>query len=210
MMHAAILLIGLSAFGAGPKGNDVPRADVEKLAKSAGLEPQKFVEFAEACEECRPRALKALPTAIAKANERDDRSLLVQMQKDIFNRDKAAYPSLSENPNVGEIGSIRMTAFKVYEVVDKHTVRAMVGGEGINNDALTEYDAFITGIDTSKLKDDLVVSEYRCFRVTGNRKYKTVGGGSRTLAVLEPFDMAPVDEYLRLRYSKKKPSTKKK
>lgn len=50
--------------------------------------------------------------------------------------------------------------------------------------------AWLRGIDTSNLADGAIAPVGSVLQVTGNKTYATVGGGQKTVFVLEPLDVS--------------------
>lgn len=114
------------------------------------------------------------------------------------------YGSLTYPTKVGDYGTIYRgdSKVKVAQVIDGSTMiitvyyepsEARVPGRRVNATALSMK---VKGVSTHGATDDAGFELPMIFRVSGTETIATVGGGSRTMFVLEPIDKKAVEAYL--------------
>lgn len=99
---------------------------------------------------------------------------------------------LPGKPSVGDIGRI-WTGVRVAQVIDKSHARVSYGGERDNDTTV-----WISGTDTTDFADDATIKLDYVWEVTGTKTYTTVLGSSKTIFVLEPFDLKRLVPYIKI------------
>lgn len=98
-------------------------------------------------------------------------------------------PDFDYPPEVGQIGRLGTRRAKVVQVVDDRSMLIMpyLGGQ--------QLLILVRGASTAAVADGLMYAFPDVFEVTGTHRYETVGGGSRTVLVIEPFDIKKVEPF---------------
>lgn len=200
-MLQAILIS--AALGAGPKPKDVPKADIERIAKACDMTPEQLLKFSASCEARRLQRMDELSMEISRASG-NTRKALIATRKRIKDRLEVAYPEM-EGLGVDTIGSLPGGRYTFEQIIDDTTCLAHVKSFkilGPGSSWRIDSTILLRGPSTKGFADDSGTATTDCFRVTGTQTYDTVIGGTRTVRVLEPFDIAPIAEYCRLAYGK--------
>jgi hypothetical protein len=178
--------------------------------------PAKIGSFLEAAEKARVERIKFLEQRIQEVGRTRivgqspaQRRVAVQKARAEFDAAKKSkdlvVPRLDYPPKVGMIGRLSGTTCGVDQVIDEDEmiVTASWAQKTVvvrNNVALpsaktVQADFWVKGVSTAGLTDDRGAELKDVFEVTGTKQYETVFGSTRTILVLEPFDLQRVEPY---------------
>ena len=185
--------------------------------------PPRIVEFLNACDAEKAERL-ALMNRILDANTsgmkqfgRDTRNpgyqklkiAVDQMKKqiaDLSAPEKLCPPTMPAPPKTGSLGTVDQLGPQIIQVVSKTSLLADCQWIG----AVKPHAVMFRGIDTTDMTDGMGTTfpPQTVFECKGTTTYGTVGGGTQTVFVFEPFDMTEVLKWHKLSLPAKTPSKK--
>ncbi|QDT54600.1 hypothetical protein Pan44_26340 [Caulifigura coniformis] len=156
-----------------PAASTKPSTAVQALLRQSQLETRARVQSAQAAV----RATKG-PAKKALAEQ------LSQLQK---KQAIVVAEMNSKELGVGSLGGLSKAG--VFQVIDKNNVlidwldRDVPGGQ--------KETFWLRGVDTASMANGKEVELQGCFHIAETTTYRNVGGGTKTIFVIEPFDLSP-------------------
>lgn len=174
----------VSAPGKATDKKDAPQLDLDLLAALAKFEKQK--------------------------QDRIEKLKKKKASKSTIERVESEFPEVGflEFPlEVGAVGGLQLTLIKILNVVDDQNFIASIEDLKVPQGVIiyadrrpppaAKLDAWFKGFDTRKMQEGTVFKLDGVVRVSGTKRYETVGGGTRQIVVVERFDLAPYYAELR-------------
>lgn len=192
LLTAALLMAGQMAAGAEPELDEfVARSRVERASKLEAAE-KRLATYTPLKGKERKEAAKA------EADATEFLWKLADPAKEYYGEFRL---------RAGDMGAMRRRDARVFEVIDESTALVelitwgpserrvqyapgrytTVGQKPRENGTL----ALVKGLDTSAWSDDKLIELDGFFWCSGNHTYETALGGTNTVLVVEPFDIAP-------------------
>lgn len=191
---ALILACCLTIYGETPKGGD--------------YDSQKIDDFISKSEALRLEEIDRLKTMLRKNARGATKKEVAEVRKRIKELEKGSslfIPNIEMPIKAGAIGRLNDERAKVIQVIDDKnmivrilfTVQGvkLVGAQGgVGGAAVPDFKTYeklfwAKGFDTAGLADDSLFSLDGVLEVSGTKMYETVGGGTETLFILEPFNI---------------------
>jgi hypothetical protein len=219
VLLAALGILAASAAGApAARGQTASPAARGQTAPPAPLSAS-LQAFAEQCETLRRGTILKLEESLrglksGKLVTPDKAGSIRQTEADIEalrTRRRMVVPMLRFPPRVGEIGRLPGGGAYIEQILgpSEALVRCSFNVNVIVtrnrqsiNEVVHQRPLFkIRGVPTAEWGPSTDVELLGAFEIAGTERYQTVAGQWTTVQFLKPFDMRPIEEYLRRQYA---------
>jgi hypothetical protein len=203
---AAVVLLAVSAAGSGAAWGQTARP----AALSAPLQA-----FAQECETLRYGTILKLEESLrglksGQVVTPDKPGTIRQAEADLKalrSRQRIVVPMLHFPPRAGQIGRLPGGGVYVEQILGPnealvrcsfHVPVIVTRNKQSVSEVVHQRPLFkIRGVPTAEWGASSDVELLGTFEIAGSERYQTVDGQSATVQILKPFDMRPIDDYLR-------------
>lgn len=186
---------------------------------SAGEPPPKIARFLEQCEGLRRGAILQIEHSLrglrgSGAEDPETRRRIRRLEEKLHlleTNDEPVVPELRFPPQVGEIGRFPGLTCQVEQVLSDQevlvrcsfpvTVAAIRDFKRYRETIVRPVQLVLRGQPAERFSVGAQIEMLAVFEITGRDTYRTEKGGSKTLLVVEEFDLKQVQPYLKGRSS---------